>query len=198
MPGILQSPFLNRIGGSSRVRADLAAALGEGRGVTAKIRWLTKADEDGDGEGRPRWIHCTPLRGAVGVWMIVLVDEEGSKAIEGAGRRFRPAPPVSSTIGGKEWTASTVGSRERRPPTISSVNLDHDGGRSDREFYSSQAPPSRKPGHVAAQLRDQYTLRNGSAMSVSGSVAATDFASHVRSSESRETISKSFSIEDNA
>ncbi|KAI7052764.1 hypothetical protein KC352_g45448, partial [Hortaea werneckii] len=43
VPGILQSPFLNRIGGSSRVRTDLEAALGEGRGVTAKIRWLTKA-----------------------------------------------------------------------------------------------------------------------------------------------------------
>lgn len=73
MPGILQSPFLNRIGGSSRVRSDLGAALAEGRGVTAKIRWLTRPDEDGEGEGRPRWIHCTPLlghSGAVGVWCV--------------------------------------------------------------------------------------------------------------------------------
>lgn len=114
MPGILQSPFLNRIGGSSRVRADLGAALAEGRGVTAKIRWLTRPDEDGEGEGRPRWIHCTPLlghSGAVGVWMIVLVDEEGSVAGGSSGRRFRQAPPVSSNIGGKEWDTQTFTER---------------------------------------------------------------------------------------
>lgn len=103
VPGILQSPFLNRIGGSPRVRADLSAALGEGRGVTAKIRWLARPDEDGEGEGRPRWIHCTPLlghTGAVGVWMIVLIDEEGSRDSISANRRFRTAPPVSTTISG--------------------------------------------------------------------------------------------------
>lgn len=103
VPGILQSPFLNRIGGSPRVRADLSAALGEGRGVTAKIRWLARPDEDGEGEGRPRWIHCTPLlghTGAVGVWMVVLIDEEGSRESISANRRFRTAPPVATTISG--------------------------------------------------------------------------------------------------
>jgi hypothetical protein len=102
VPGILQSPFLHRIGGSPRVRADLAAALGEGRGVTAKIRWLARPDEDGEGEGRPRWIHCTPLlghTGAVGVWMVVLIDEEGSRESISANRRFRTAPPVAMNIG---------------------------------------------------------------------------------------------------
>lgn len=102
VPGILQSPFLNRIGGSPRVRADLSAALSEGRGVTAKIRWLARPDEDGEGEGRPRWIHCTPLlghTGAVGVWMVVLIDEEGSRESISANRRFRTAPPVATTIG---------------------------------------------------------------------------------------------------
>lgn len=113
VPGILQSPFLSRIGGSPRVRADLSQALGEGRGVTAKIRWLTRADDSGEGEGRSRWIHCTPLlghSGAVGVWMVVLVDEEGVGAGEGR-RRFRPAPPVANIIGGKEYEH---GSRAQR------------------------------------------------------------------------------------
>ncbi|KAK5171710.1 uncharacterized protein LTR77_003346 [Saxophila tyrrhenica] len=108
VPGILQSPFLDRIGGSSRVRSDLRSALGEGRGVTAKIRWLARADQDGDGEGRPRWIHCTPLfghNGSVGVWMIVLVDDEGASAGGNSGKRFRAAPPVANNIGGKEWEA---------------------------------------------------------------------------------------------
>ncbi|KAK6441881.1 hypothetical protein LTR95_001882 [Oleoguttula sp. CCFEE 5521] len=115
VPGILQSPFLNRVGGSPRVRSDLFAALSEGRGVTAKIRWLARPDEDGEGEGRPRWIHCTPLlghSGAVGVWMVVLVDEEGSKEMIGSGRRFRAAPPVSSTIHGRDWGIGN-GDRER-------------------------------------------------------------------------------------
>ncbi|KAL8965827.1 MAG: hypothetical protein Q9197_006304, partial [Variospora fuerteventurae] len=75
VPGILQSPFMNKIGGSSRVRDELTSALAEGRGVTAKVRWVTRADE----EGRSRWIHCTPLvgsNGLIGVWMVVLVDDD--------------------------------------------------------------------------------------------------------------------------
>jgi hypothetical protein len=103
VPGILQSRFLDRIGGSERVRNSLAEALADGsRGVTAKIRWLSSAtaqlDSERSDEGRPRWIHCTPLlgkSGAVGVWMVVLVDDEKSPAPL---RRFRQAPPVSSEI----------------------------------------------------------------------------------------------------
>ncbi|KAK4547024.1 hypothetical protein LTR36_001245 [Oleoguttula mirabilis] len=172
VPGILQSPFLNRIGGSSRVRTDLAAALGEGRGVTAKIRWLTKADEDGEGEGRPRWIHCTPLlghSGAVGVWMIVLVDEEGSDSLVATGRRFRAAPPVASTIGGKEWDASRAHharSTERKQLNGYAKENERRGGaypgggagvvssRAERDYYSAASGrPSTngKDSHVAGQ-----------------------------------------------
>jgi hypothetical protein len=103
VPGVLQSRFLDRIGGSSRVRDSLAEALADGsRGVTAKIRWLSTAaahiDADRAAEGRPRWIHCTPLlgqSGAVGVWMVVLVDDEKAEAPT---RRFRQAPPVASNL----------------------------------------------------------------------------------------------------
>ncbi|KAG9636363.1 hypothetical protein KCU64_g14616, partial [Aureobasidium melanogenum] len=113
VPGILQSPFLSRVGGSPRVRSELAQAFTEGRGVTAKIRWLTRIEEDGEDEGRSRWIHCTPLighGGAVGVWMVVLVDEEGSQSK----RRFRPAPPVSQVIGGKEFDPKAMKEKEER------------------------------------------------------------------------------------
>ena len=84
---------MNRIGSSERVRDELVAALAEGRGVTAKIRWVSRSND----EGRNRWIHCTPLLGAngsIGVWMIVLVDDEMSHPR----RRFRPAPPVAKDI----------------------------------------------------------------------------------------------------
>lgn len=95
IPGILQSPFLSRIGGNSRVIDELTQAFANGRGVTAKIRWLTKLDT----EGRNRWIHCTPLlgsNGGIGVWMIVIVDDEKDVVLT---RRFRQAPPVDPRFG---------------------------------------------------------------------------------------------------
>ncbi|KAL5403304.1 hypothetical protein PMIN03_009979 [Paraphaeosphaeria minitans] len=103
VPGILQSRFLDRIGGNTRVRDSVAEALTDSsRGVTAKIRWLSTAtanlDEGHHEEGRPRWIHCTPLlgqSGAVGVWMVVLVDDEKQM---GSGRRFRLAPPIPNDV----------------------------------------------------------------------------------------------------
>lgn len=79
---------MDKIGGSSRVRDELTSALAEGRGVTAKVRWISKVDE----EGRNRWIHCTPLLGSnshIGVWMVVLIDDEQELS-----RRWKQAPPV--------------------------------------------------------------------------------------------------------
>jgi len=92
VPGILQSPFMNKIGGSSRVRDELTQALANGRGVTAKVRWITKLDP----EGRGRWIHCTPLigsNGLIGVWMIVLVDDEERV------KHHRQAPAIDPEFG---------------------------------------------------------------------------------------------------
>ena len=92
VPGILQSPFMSKIGGSQRVRDELTQALADGRGVTAKLRWISKHDPD----GRSRWFHCTPLighNGEIGVWMIILVDDEDS------GPRPRHPPPIDPRFG---------------------------------------------------------------------------------------------------
>ena len=114
VPGILQSRFLSRIGGTTRIRDSLAAALADGsHGVTAKIRWLASPaarlpDVDTSEEGRSRWIHCTPLlghTGAVGVWMVVLVDDERDG---GTPRRFRTAPPVARDIGSPSRASGSV------------------------------------------------------------------------------------------
>lgn len=114
VPGMLQSPFLSRIGGSARVRDELTAAMAEGRGVTAKVRWISgKADD----EGRPRWIHCTPLlshTGGVGVWMVVIVDDDSSRAA--MTKRSRVAPPVAMDVGG--MPTSKQGSYRYPPPAI--------------------------------------------------------------------------------
>lgn len=111
VPGILQSPFMDKIGGSSRVRDELSTALAEGRGVTAKVRWISRSDE----EGRNRWIHCTPLLGSnsqIGVWMVVLVDDDQELS-----RRWRQAPPVAPHRGkvygsSREGHERVVGSGE--------------------------------------------------------------------------------------
>ncbi|KAL9640908.1 MAG: hypothetical protein Q9204_000501 [Flavoplaca sp. TL-2023a] len=114
VPGILQSPFMNKIGGSSRVRDELTSALAEGRGVTAKVRWVARADE----EGRNRWIHCTPLvgsNGQIGVWMIVLVDDD-----QGLSRRWKQAPPVGPHRG-KVYGSSRDG--QERPGKVDEYTL---------------------------------------------------------------------------
>ena len=93
MPGILQSNFMDKIGGSNRVRDGLHHAFAGGHGVTAKVRWMSTANS----EGRVRWIHCTPLlgsNGAVGVWMIVLVDDDSEPAV----KKGKDAPPIDGRL----------------------------------------------------------------------------------------------------
>jgi hypothetical protein len=92
MPGILQSNFMDKIGGSNRVRDGLQHAFAGGHGVTAKVRWMSTPNS----EGRVRWIHCTPLlgsNGAVGVWMVVLIDDETE-----ANAKKKDAPPIDGRL----------------------------------------------------------------------------------------------------
>ncbi|KAI1414252.1 hypothetical protein F5Y13DRAFT_197709 [Hypoxylon sp. FL1857] len=96
-PGMLQSKFMSRIGGSQTLRDEIVQAFADGRGATARVRWVTRADNHGKG----RWIHSTPLFGSnavVGVWMVVLIDDDE----DATPRRMRVAPPVSSSIGGQK------------------------------------------------------------------------------------------------
>lgn len=92
IPGLLQSPFLSRIGGPSHVRHGLSEAFESGESVTAKVTWLPQGRSDDNDYARPgssngrgpdggktRYISCTPLLGSddqVGVWMVVMVENE--------------------------------------------------------------------------------------------------------------------------
>lgn len=81
---MLQSSFLSRIGSSKAVREELVQAMISGRSVTARIKWVTRYNA----EGRNRWIHCTPLlasNGQVGVWMVVVVDDDEEQVINWRG-----------------------------------------------------------------------------------------------------------------
>ncbi|KAF2108555.1 hypothetical protein BDV96DRAFT_261913 [Lophiotrema nucula] len=112
IPGLSQSRLMDRIGGPQHVREGLLDALSQGVGVTAKISWLTQSAK-GHGntnknsdrnsspsgedflEGKPRWIHCTPLLGSdskVGVIMIVMVDKEEITGSLNPSRLASPLP----------------------------------------------------------------------------------------------------------
>ncbi|KAK3378331.1 hypothetical protein B0H63DRAFT_244801 [Podospora didyma] len=137
MPGILQSPFLSKIGGSDHVREELARAFEDGTVITAKIRWISKHDLD----GRSRWIHCTPLvgsNGAIGVWMIVIVDDDDIHS-----RPRRSAPPVQTHLPSKTSSRTvrkivphdlmSLFSLKRSDPNISGTLFN--GEVSDKETY---------------------------------------------------------------
>ena len=147
VPGISQSPFMDKIGGSSRVRENLTAALADGRGVTAKVRWVTRTDED----GRNRWIHCTPLLGSngqIGVWMIVIVDEE-----KDLNRRPRKAPPVDP-----DFLRGKSGASSRAAPSMS--------GRYDEYHYgqngSADSIRGRREEPAARRYEDSRQRAEGS------------------------------------
>lgn len=151
VPGILQSPFMAKIGGSSRVRDELTQALADGRGVTAKVRWVTKHDA----EGRNRWIHCTPLigsNGSIGVWMVVVVDDEA----EDNGRRFKQAPPVDPRFG------RAVDRRDDDEQSLRSVRSRNftmaGGGKGSmgNDYMRPDTSHSSRPGTADGSL---YTLR---------------------------------------
>ncbi|KAJ6009860.1 PAS-associated [Penicillium canescens] len=84
IPGMLQSSFLNRIGDSGAKRDNILNAMMAGRSVTARIKWVTKFND----QGRNRWVHCTPLlanNGQIGVWMVVVIDDEDENSVRWTG-----------------------------------------------------------------------------------------------------------------
>ncbi|KAJ9615748.1 hypothetical protein H2200_001825 [Cladophialophora chaetospira] len=126
LPGILQSPFLNKIGGSHRVREELTTAFAEGRGVTAKVRWVSKGDE----QGKNKWIHCTPLvgqAGQIGVWMVVIVDDEKSNGAWAGGGR----PPPQIATPERNWTPAPMNGH-RHAGSSQHGSVDMNGTHSER------------------------------------------------------------------
>ena len=100
---------MNRIGGPQHLKDGILNAFQNSTGVTAKVPWLTTASNGGErqyvekGDGKPRWIHCTPLFGSddrVGVWMVVLVENEEVTGLlnQQGNAQVGRAPSVSSAI----------------------------------------------------------------------------------------------------
>lgn len=101
IPGMVQSSLMERIGGSPQLRTQVEQAMEQGQSVTAKVKWMNpapttiKLSQAGWTQGgRNRWIHATPLlgrNGEVGVWMVVLVDDEKENV-------RRPRSSVASSV----------------------------------------------------------------------------------------------------
>jgi hypothetical protein len=126
VPGILQSSFINKIGGSARVRDELTMAMADGKGVTAKVLWIPKAGD----RGRQRWVHCTPLLGSngqIGVWMIVIIDD-GSETDSRRWRQAPPVPPMVPIVAGPERNTDSAFGDKSSPPSNA-----HDITRSNRD-----------------------------------------------------------------
>ncbi|KAM3070707.1 hypothetical protein ACMFMF_008158 [Clarireedia jacksonii] len=154
VPGILQSPFMSKIGGSNRVREELTQALADGRGVTAKVRWVTKDDP----EGRSRWIHCTPLigsNGAIGVWMVVIVDDENSQP---SSKRFRQAPPVDPRFGRSIPFVSTKA--DSTTGSLRDFAIMNNGGGAGKSGKEGPGTPGSLRSHNESERSGSpYTLR---------------------------------------
>lgn len=176
--GLVKSRLMERVGGcSAQMRGRIEHALTRGRRVTARVRWMppggggAKEGESGAGlpspaaaaasagaEARNRWLHATPLLGKdneVGVWMVVLVDEE--RGLRGAGAE------------GKAWSERMLVDEGSRPGTASSVSVSVAGG--TRSFLrSSQDPASIILGLNSARNKGPEGSVAGSEVPVAGDV----------------------------
>lgn len=82
--------------------ADLQNAFLEGKPVTARVKWLAIPNPNGEGHGKTRWVHCTPLihvSGGIGLWMVVLVlpddtDSAAESVTSRSGSRLENRPPT--------------------------------------------------------------------------------------------------------
>ena len=142
IPGLLQTKFLERVGGPSHVREGILDALAHGTSVTAKISWLSSPGGPSDGvrgslEGKPRWIHCTPLLGSdekVGVWMIVMVEHEEVTGSLNRGGSMSDAGSVASPRFNGNKLYNQYLTREGKSPT-------HEGSQTSRHTAGREREP---------------------------------------------------------
>lgn len=91
---------------NNAVLSDASSGSTEGTSGTVGAGMAAGARETIGREGRPRWIHCTPLlaaNGSVGVWVVVLVDEDSDNLLDESKRRRRE---VTVPVYADERTAS--------------------------------------------------------------------------------------------
>lgn len=155
---------MSRIGGSSRVRGDLAHALEVGRKVTAKVQWVSKTAT----KSRARWIHCTPLLGVndtIGVWMVILVDDEddGEEEREQISHEAR-----SASRSGSNYTAEALPwdeERQRANPSGVSTSIWSDTTELKKSEETGRPKPRRpmfrQPSEMEGSIHEPFLTRPG-------------------------------------
>ncbi|KAL8849915.1 MAG: hypothetical protein Q9221_005134 [Calogaya cf. arnoldii] len=190
IPGLLQAPFLSRIGGPSHVRSGLANAFENGEDITAKITWLpqgrpdtegslagragsnhggrqnhnTNVSNQGNSEGRTRYISCTPLLGSddrVGVWMVVMVENE---AVTGslpsrANALARYGTPYSNPHHTQEIPPTP--SEYEREPTLNSNKNSDERVRSPAPSWRGANGNTHTPSNTMGAKRFHGSLNRG-------------------------------------
>lgn len=155
---------MSRIGGSTRVRGDLAHALEVGRKVTAKVQWVSKTAT----KSRARWIHCTPLLGVddtIGVWMVILVDDED----DGEGEREQiPHETRSASRLGSSYTAEALPwDEQRQRANVSGVSTSiwSDTAESNQSDEIGRPKPRRpmfrQPSEIGDPNQQTFVVRPG-------------------------------------
>ena len=150
LPGIVQAPVMDKLGGSGRVRYELTQALEEGREVTAKIRWKASPSD----EGQDRWIFFTPLvgkRGRIGVWIAILEDDipESMERVQQTKvnkSKFRTTSPIleeSETEDEEEPVVRRRSIKHQHSRTLSAAKITESSGRQSPLTNSVQR--SREP-----------------------------------------------------
>lgn len=110
--------------------------------------------------------------------MVILVEDDGERAVSathpGPGRRFRPAPPVASNIGGKEWETgrnvrlgNTYNPSSERLQTAkstaddqtSTVSTDARAGAASSQSQSNSANPANQDSEIPEQDDDDAQRR---------------------------------------
>ena len=148
---------MEQIGGSPRVRDDLYYALELGQKVTAKVQWLSKSFQD----GHARWIHCTPLisaNGSIGVWMVILVDDDEEPITAGQEPELEPLP--TTMIGADEVSAATPWESTKEGPTqqIDSNGSPSTSTSSQTAFSESAKPTFEKVPSIVKEAPDVVSL----------------------------------------
>ena len=185
------------------MRDNLAEALEVGRKVTAKVQWLSKTAP----KSRPRWIHCTPLLGindTVGVWMVILVDDEDEAESEPEQQvtkpldnsRIRPsytAEAIPWDTGNQKANAAGVSTRiwsegddsRRRPEDTTKPNPRKPLFRLPTDTVEMTQPPSIvRPGPKIAGKAYSYTSSNDGQIAADDSATASSDRSRPNSSSS--------------
>lgn len=113
IPGLLQTKLMDRVAGPPQVRSGLEEALAQGEsGVTARVHWLSNMSSSSSGMdgGKVRFLHCTPLfdgNGKVGVWMVVMVEEERvTGSLNGGSQNGRVREGNGAAGGGDRMSSS--------------------------------------------------------------------------------------------